>query len=438
MKVAVIGAGSTYTPELVSGLAHQRRHLAVDQLSLMDVDADRLDIVGGLAQRMLAAQNLSAQTAIELTTDRGRALDGADAVLIQFRVGGQRARLRDETFPAECSCVGQETTGAGGAAKALRTVPVALDIAEEVSRRSASQAWIIDFTNPVGIVTRSLLDAGHRVVGLCNYAIGVQRWAASLLDVTPGRVQVDPVGLNHCSWTRRILVDGVDVLPNLLRRRMGDITDKYPFPPDLIDLIGAIPSYYLNYYYRHDEVVRAQQDEIPRAQQVAELEKELLTVYADKSLDTRPALLEGRGGAYYSEAAVELLAALFGDTPRTLVLNVRNQHTVPGLAEDDVIEVPCDVSSGRIQPLPQAPVPDHMLGIIQHVSAYERQTARAAVTGDVDELRRALLSHPLIGQYPLVEELLPRLLRSGARHLPQFAAAIAGLDSPPVAAAPAL
>jgi 6-phospho-beta-glucosidase len=418
MKVTVIGAGSTYTPELVSGLAAQRSRLAVDELVLMDVDAERLEVVGGFAQRMLAHQGLT--TEVRLTTDRTDAVRDADAVLVQLRVGGQTARLADETFPLECGCLGQETTGAGGLAKALRTVPVVLDIAEEVRRVAKPDAWFIDFTNPVGIVTRALLDAGHRAVGLCNYAIGVQRWTARMLGVDPARVEVDPVGLNHFSWMRRIFLDGEDVLPRLLDERADELLRHSPFPEHLVRMLGALPSYYLRYYYFHDQTVAQQREETPRASVVAELEAELLELYRSPDLVEKPAQLESRGGAFYSEAAVDLLASLHAEEPTTHVVNVRNEGLIPGLADDDVIETRCLVSRAGIEPLPQPEVPPVMLGPVQHVSAYERIAARAALSGDEDDVRRALLAHPLVGQWELVEQLLPRLLETSAPHLPRF------------------
>ena len=420
MKVAVIGAGSTYTPELVSGLAAQEHRIHVDELFLMDIQAERLEVVGEFAKRMLALAGLD--IAVTLTTDRTEAVRDADAVLIQLRVGGQTARLADETFPLECGCIGQETTGPGGLAKALRTVPVVLDIADEVRRIAKPDAWIIDFTNPVGIVTRALLDAGHRAVGLCNYAIGVQRWAARILDVEPGRVAVDPVGLNHFSWTRRILLDGQDVLPEMLRDRMDEVVTQYPFPAELIRLIGAIPSYYLQYYYFHDATLEKLRTSVPRAEDVARLEAELLELYASPDLVDKPAQLEKRGGAFYSEAAVDLLASLVDPVQTAHVLNVRNAGLIPGLADDDVIETRCLVSRDGIVPQPQAAVPPVLLGPVQHVSAYERIAAAAALSGDVDDVRRALLAHPLVGQWKAVEGLVPRLLETSAAHLPQFAA----------------
>jgi 6-phospho-beta-glucosidase len=214
LKVAVIGGGSTYTPELVSGLSRERDSVEIGELVLHDIDAERREVVGGLAARMLERQDFDGR--LSVTADLDSALDGADVLLIQIRVGGQSSRYSDETVPLACGCIGQETTGPGGFAKAMRTVPVVLDIADRARRLAAPGAWIIDFTNPVGIVTRALLDAGHRAVGLCNVAIGVQREIADILDVAPGRIEVDQVGLNHLTWVRAARLDGRDVLPELL------------------------------------------------------------------------------------------------------------------------------------------------------------------------------------------------------------------------------
>src|SRR6187397_1927779 len=214
LKVTVVGGGSTYTPELVDGIARRSTRLTADELALLDIDSARLDVVGGLAERMLRRGGWSGR--LNLTTRREEALDGADFVLIQLRVGGQQARLVDETLPYEFGTIGQETTGPGGFAKALRTVPVLLEIAEEVARRSASGAWIVDFTNPVGIATRALLDEGHRAIGLCNVAIGLQRRFAERFGVSADDVELEHVGLNHLSWERAIRVNGVDRLPELV------------------------------------------------------------------------------------------------------------------------------------------------------------------------------------------------------------------------------
>jgi 6-phospho-beta-glucosidase len=403
MRLAVIGAGSTYTPELVSTLSR----LGPVDVALHDIDGERLEIVGGLARRQL--DRAGHRGTLELTGDLDRALDAADFVLVQIRVGGQAARLQDETAPLACGCIGQETTGAGGFAKAMRTVPVVLEIARR-ARELAGDAWIVDFTNPVGIVTRALLDDGHRAVGLCNVAIGMQRACARLLGVEPERLVVDQVGLNHLTWVRAVRLDGEDVLPDLIAEHGDELAlSSGGLPRGLIEELGAVPSYYLRYFYAHDRVLAEQLDAVPRAAVVAELERELLELYRDPSLTEKPAQLEQRGGAFYSEAATGLVASLTGLGEAVHEVDVRNRGTLAGLQPDDVVEVPALVSGGGIEPLPQAPLAPELLGLVQHVAAYERLTAEAAVTRDPLTAKKALLAHPLIGQYELTEELLERL-----------------------------
>jgi 6-phospho-beta-glucosidase len=416
VKLAVVGAGSTYTPELVSGLARER--LEIDQLVLHDIAPERRDVVGALAGRMLARDGF--EGALEITGDLDRAVDGADFVLIQIRVGGQAARLSDETVPLPCGCVGQETTGAGGFAKALRTVPVVLEIAERVRERAADGAWIVDFTNPVGIVTRALLDGGHRAVGLCNVAIGFQRSLARRLGVAPERVVIDQVGLNHLTWVRAVRLDGEDVLPALLAAHGEGLAAELGLPRALLDELGALPSYYLRYFYAHDAVVEEQRAGVPRAQQVAEIERDLLEMYRDPALSEKPALLERRGGAFYSEAATGLVGSLVAGSGDIHVVDVRNEGTLAGLADDDVVELPARVGREGPVPLEQPPLAPELLGLVQHVAAYERLAVQAALSGDRVVARKALLAHPLIAQHEVAWELVDRLLEAGAEHLPAF------------------
>ena len=418
MKLAVIGGGSTYTPELVAGLAREREQLDLTELVLQDPDPERREVVGGLAGRMLDTAGYDG--GLMVTDELERALDGASFVLIQLRVGGQAARLTDETIPLACGCIGQETTGAGGLGKALRTVPVVLEIAEHVRELAADDAWIVDFTNPVGIVVRSLLDAGHRAVGLCNVAIGVQRYVARMLDVEPERVIVDQVGLNHLTWVRAIRVDGDDVLPELLDERVEELAGSADLPPSLLERLGVIPSYYLRYFYLHDNVLEQQRAGKPRAAEVAEIEHELLELYRDPALTTKPALLERRGGAYYSEAATQLVAALATGSGDVQVVDVRNDGTLAGLADDDAVELPARIEADGPAPLPQPPLAPELLGLVQHVAAYERLAAKAAVAGDRELVYKALLAHPLVGQAPQAEQLTKELLGAGREHLPQF------------------
>ena len=418
MKLAVVGGGSTYTPELVAGLARERERLELTEVVLHDIDPKRREVVGGLATRMLDAAGYEEKLAI--TDDLERALDGASFVLIQLRVGGQQARLSDETIPLACGCIGQETTGAGGLAKALRTVPVVLEIAARVRELAADDAWIVDFTNPVGIVTRSLLDAGHRAVGLCNVAIGIQRSAATLLGVEPERVLVDQVGLNHLTWVRTLLLDGEDVLPDLLADRGDELAASVDLPRALLERLGVIPSYYLRYFYFHDEELASQLVGKPRAAEVAEIERELLELYRDPTLTTKPKLLERRGGAFYSEAATQLVASLATGAGDVQVVDVRNNGTIAGLADDDAVEVPARITARGPEPLEQPPLAPEYLGLAQHVAAYERLAAAAAIAGDRELVYKALLAHPLVGQVAPVEELTEQLLAADREHLPQF------------------
>jgi 6-phospho-beta-glucosidase len=408
MKLTVVGGGSTYTPELVSGLARERDRLELHELWLQDVDPERREVVGGMARRMLDRQGYDGR--VEITDDLDRALDGADFVLVQIRVGGQAARLRDETIPLACGCIGQETTGAGGFAKALRTVPVVLEIADRVRTLASAEAWIVDFTNPVGIVTRSLLDAGHRAVGLCNVAITLQRSFAARLGIEPERIFVDQVGLNHLTWVRAVRVGGRDVLADLLAEHGESIAEQVGSPLALVEELGAIPSYYLRYFYAHDEVLSEQLDGEPRAVQVSQIERELLDLYRDPRLAEKPPLLEQRGGAYYSEAAIGLVSSLAAGSGEIHVVDTRNRATLAGLQADDVVELPARIGRDGPAPIPQEPLAPELLGLVQHVAAYERLTAEAAVTGDAATARKALLSHPLIAQYETVEELAERLL----------------------------
>jgi 6-phospho-beta-glucosidase len=407
IKVAVVGGGSTYTPELVSGLSGERERLEVRELWLVDPDAERREVVGGLARRMLDAQGFRGR--LEVTADLDPALDGADIVLLQLRVGGQSARLSDESLPLRCGCIGQETTGAGGFAKALRTVPVVLEIAARVRELAADGAWIVDFTNPVGIVVRALLDAGHRAIGLCNVAIGFQREIASIYGVAPGAVRVDQVGLNHLTWIRSVHIDGREALPELLELHAERLEGHTGLPADLMRLLGVLPSYYLRYFYMHD-LVRSEQDiEPPRALVVAGIERELLDLYRDPALSSKPAALERRGGAFYSEAATQLVASLVADTGDVQVVDVRAGDALPGFAADDVVELPAHITRDGAGPLPQAPLAPELLGLARHVAAYERLTAAAALTRDREQMRRALLAHPLIGQFPRSDEVLALL-----------------------------
>jgi 6-phospho-beta-glucosidase len=414
VKIAVVGGGSTYTPELVDGFA--RLGTMVSELVLIDPAQERLDIVGAFSARIF--QHYGHPGKVTWTTDLDAGVTDADVAVIQLRVGGQAARISDETFPLDCGCVGQETTGAGGLGKALRTVPVVLDVAARIRARAKPDAWIVDFTNPVGIVTRALLDDGHKAVGLCNVAIGFQRRFARMLDVEPAAVVLDHVGLNHLTWERAAYVDGVDRLPELLAAHLGELADEVDLPAEVLTTLGNVPSYYLSYFYAHDRHVRQSRGAQTRGQRVAEIEATLMEMYRDPALVEKPALLGERGGAYYSEAAVGLIAALHGHDPDGVhSVNIRNNGTLPFLPDPAVIEVSARVGRPGPVPLPVTPLAPDLAGLVAHVSGYEELALDAAVRGGRNRVYRALLAHPLIGQHEDAEALTGKLLAAGAQHL---------------------
>ncbi|HYZ12890.1 MAG TPA: 6-phospho-beta-glucosidase [Actinomycetota bacterium] len=418
VKIAVVGGGSTYTPELVEGFVTRDDRLTVDELVLLDVDAKRLDVVGGLADRMLRRAGWTGT--LVRTSRRDEALDGAQFVIVQLRVGGQAARLNDETIPLRFGCVGQETTGPGGFAKALRTVPVVLELAEEIERRGAPGAWLVDFTNPTGLITQSLLDRGHRALGLCNVAINMQRGVAKQLGVEPERVQLEHVGLNHLSWERAVFVDGVDRLPELLGTDMDSVAEQSEMPAELLAALRAVPSSYLHYYYFTNEVLERQRSGGTRAEEVMRIEAGLLELYRDPSLDVKPKLLEQRGGAYYSDAAAALVASLHAGTGDVQVVDVRNDGAIPNLPTDAVVEVAATIDHDGAHPLHVAPLAPEMLGLVEHAKAYELLTIDAATSGDRVLALKALMTNPLVGGYDVARPLLDALLEANREHLPRF------------------
>jgi len=435
IKVAVVGGGSTYTPELVDSLCDFEDRMVVDDLVLLDPSDLRREVVGGLSERILRGRGWSGT--FWTTADAHAALEGADFVVVQLRIGGQAARHVDETLPVGYGCLGQETVGVGGLAKALRTVPVVLGLAEEMAVRGNPGAWLVDFTNPVGIVTQALLDEGHRAVGLCNVAIWAQRRIGHYLAVDPDSVAIEHVGLNHLTWIRSARTGGgggsggvegngdgggVDRLAELFERFGPELELESGVPIDVLRLQHALPSYYLHYYYEHDAEVA--QQSIPgyrsRADVVAELETKLLEEYRDPALASKPDALSYRGGAYYSLAAVRLMASLHAGTGDVQVVDMCNQGAIPGLPDDAVVETTAVVDATGAHPLPQRALPPDMLGLVQHAKAYERLAVKAACSGSRDDLVRALLANPLVGQYPLASELADEVLSANRAYLPRF------------------
>jgi 6-phospho-beta-glucosidase len=428
MKVTVIGAGSTYTPELVSGFLARTAIFPLGELWLMDIDARRLEVVGGFARRMVKAKGDPFR--VSLTTDRRLALQGADYVITQLRVGQMEARRRDEYLGRRHGLIGQETTGIGGMAKALRTIPVILEIAAEM-RRLAPDALLVNFTNPAGLVTEALQRYAPQVasVGVCNVPITAKMSLLELLQktsglpATPERAELNTLGLNHLSWHRGFTLDGEELWPRLLQAYLDELRSS-PHPEwDLrtIESLRMLPNYYLQYYYYPSRKLADQQAWPPsRAEQVMVVEKDLLRQYADPRLSEPPADLMKRGGAYYSTMATQLLSAHYNDLGEIHVVNTRHAGAVPGWPADWVLEMPCRVDRQGIHPLPAEPLPPACFGLLAQVKAYELLTVEAAVHGDRNAAYQALLAHPLGPQADQVQAVLDDLLETQRAHLPQF------------------
>ncbi|MCI3920850.1 6-phospho-beta-glucosidase [Paenibacillus sp. TRM 82003] len=427
MKVAVIGGGSSYTPELIEGFLLHYREFPVKKVVLVDIPEGqrKMEIVGALAKRMAAASGLSIR--VETTLDRRAALDGADYVTTQLRVGRLEARGWDETIPLRYGMLGQETTGPGGMMKALRTIPVLLDIAREMEEL-CPDAWLLNFTNPAGMVTEAVLNhANVRSVGLCNSPIGAYKWLSSLYGVPVDEIFCEFVGLNHLHWISEIRVNGASKLSELLANREGYSAKNVPqfsWNASLLQSLGAIPSYYLKYFYLHREMLAEQQAAAAagetRAQTVQRLEDELFEIYRDEKLAEKPKQLEQRGGAYYSEAAVRLMTALHNGTGERQTLNVRNEGTLDFLPDDACIEVNCAVTANGPVPLPIRTIPPAVVGLVQAVKTYERLAIEAAVEGDRGKALLALAHHPLVPSANDAERMLEEMLETNRRYVPQF------------------
>jgi 6-phospho-beta-glucosidase len=412
-KIAVLGGGSTYTPELIDGFIRYCAELPVETITLQDISATRLDVVGGLARRMLK------NTSIELCTtlDRAEALDGADFIVAQLRVGGLAARALDERLPLEYGVLGQETTGPGGFAKALRTIPVMLEIARDIARL-APQAWLINFTNPAGLITEAILrHTTAKAIGLCNVPVNMVRSIAESLNVDPQRIELDYVGLNHLSWARHVWLDGEDITAQLLES--DSIWGE--FSQNFLRQLGMVPNYYLRYFVHPDHVLAEQQNgDHTRAEYLQNIEADLLKLYEDPTLDQKPALLDERGGAHYSTAAVELIRAIALDRREVHIVNTRNNYAMPDLPPESVIEVPAVIGKSGPHPVTVGRLPASIRGLTAAVKAYEELTIEAAVTGNEDTARLALLSHPLVPSWDVAVQLWDAIKAAHHEYLPQF------------------
>ena len=424
IKLTIVGAGSTYCPELMQGLIRRRDILALDELRLTDIDESRLNVVGEFCERVLEANGLTPR--ITRTTQLERALDGADYIVTQIRAGKLEARIRDEKIPLSFGLIGQETTGIGGFTNALRTIPQMQQITAAIER-NAPDAWLVNFTNPSGIVTEYLLNhTPLKAVGLCNLPIGAQERIAKLLGLPMEQVRLESVSLNHCGAITAVYVGNENVLPRLLdpqvlnRAAEQDAWVKNYRP--IIELLGAIPNDYLQYFFyrarKLDELNRAPQT---RGEACRGIEERLLSYYADLRNTEVPAMLGERGGHLYSEAAIALIASLSGAAPAHHVVDVQNGGTIDFLPESSVIETSCYVEKDRITRNPLTVRPNDVLRtLLQSVKAYEALTVRAALTGERAVALQALACNPLTADLDAAAPCLEEMLEQNRSLLPRF------------------
>ena len=430
LKVAVIGGGSSYTPELIKGFLDRIESFPIDELWLVDISQDRLDVVGGFAQRIVQAHG--APFTIHLTTDRRKGIAGASYVLTQLRVGGMAARREDEYLGRRWGLVGQETTGVGGMAKALRTIPVILGIAEDI-RKLAPGALLVNFTNPAGLNTEAIFRYASDVtaVGVCNVPITAKMMIIEELEkvlgesIDPARARLHTLGLNHLSWHRGFTVDGVDYWDQIIAGYIEEMRsqEEPEWPSELIETLRMIPNYYLQYYYFTEKKIAEQEawDEVgSRAEQVMVIEKDLLAEYAEPDRTEPPEDLMKRGGAWYSTLATQLLNAHYNDLDEEHIVNVPHRGAIPGWPEDWVLEIPSLVGRSGIRPVPAEPLPLAEFGLLAHVKSYEILTVEAAVHGDRNAAYQALLAHPLGPSADKIEALLEDMLETNKAYLPQF------------------
>ncbi|WP_038834546.1 6-phospho-beta-glucosidase [Yersinia pseudotuberculosis] len=430
-KITIIGGGSSYTPELVDGLIQRIEQLPVTELALVDVEQGRqkVEIIAALTQRMLARHGLE-QVKVSVHYSLDEAIRGARFVLTQFRVGQLPARAADERLGLKHNLLGQETTGIGGFAKALRTIPVMLDIAANVERL-APDAWIINFTNPAGIVTEAVSRyTKAKIIGLCNVPISMHHMIAKLLQAPYEDLQLRFAGLNHMVWVHEVLQRGKDVTADVLKMlcdgaslSMNNIKEA-PWPPEFLQAMGAIPCPYHRYFYQTQDMLAeemaAAAERGTRAEQVMQVEKELFALYADPHLDTKPEQLSFRGGSFYSEVALELIRAIHNNLGTQLVVNTTNRGAIRGLSDDSVVETNCIIDAKGAHPLTFGPLPVSMHGLTQQVKAYERLTIDAAVHGDRRSALLALVTNPLIANASIAQPLLEEVLQVNKPYLPQF------------------
>jgi 6-phospho-beta-glucosidase len=421
-KAAIIGAGSTYTPEIIEGFVHRRKSLDFDSITLMDIDEKRLEIVGGLAKRQLIAGGFTGE--IVLTTDLDRTLDSANFVFGQIRIGKMPSRILDEKIPLKYGCLGQETTGAGGFMKALRTVPVMMDIAERMKRLSADNAWLINFSNPSGIIAEAILNnTDLNMVGLCNCAINMVKEVADTLETEA--FDYEYLGLNHLSWITSVIKHGetenlVAALSGKSAKAMKNIPE-IEFDPALLRAVPYIPSYYLSYFYAREEQIQKCRDaEQTRGEVCEDLENSLLEQFADAELNIKPKELESRGGSLYSTAALSVADSIVNDKREVHVVAVKNNGAIPFMDDNDVVDLQGELGRDGIKPLPVKVYNEYIIGLMRAVKQYEKLAVKAALNGDRDAALAALMVHPLVGDFAKAKPMLDEMLEANKEYLPRF------------------
>lgn len=432
IKIVTIGGGSSYTPELVEGFIKRYKELPVRELWLVDIEAGRekLEIVGNLAKRMVKKAGVPME--IHLTLDRKEALKDADFVTTQLRVGLLDARIKDESIPLRHGLIGQETNGAGGMLKAFRTIPVILDINKEMAELCPN-AWMINFTNPAGMVTEALIRYGNnkKVIGLCNVPIGMEKAVASIMDVEHSRVRVDFAGLNHMVYGLKMYVDGVDVsevvIDGIAQGKLGQIVKNikdFEWEAEFIKALGVMPCPYHKYYYQKQEMLDDELKEFAKGQCRAEVvkgvEKELFDLYKDENLEIKPPQLEKRGGSYYSDAACRLINSIYNDTKDIQPVDIRNNGAISGIDDDSVVEISCVITGDGPKPITIGKLPIGINGLVQEIKSFERLCVEAAVEGNYGKALLALATNPLTASDKMAKVVLDELLEAHKEYLPQF------------------
>lgn len=428
VKIVTIGGGSSYTPELVDGFLKRYESLPVRELWLVDVPQgkEKMEIVAGLARRMVEKAGVPME--IHTTLNRREALKDADFVTTQLRVGQLQARIKDERIPLSHGILGQETNGAGGLFKGMRTIPVIMDICRDM-KELCPKAWLINFTNPVGMVMEGINRYGEfdKIIGLCNVPIGMHKAIAELLNRPLDEVDVTFGGLNHMVFATKVVVDGKDVTKEVLKL-WGDQSVKnikgVVWNPEFIKELGVLPCSYHRYYYMTKEYLEEALEKFEkhevRAEFVKEVEDKLFALYQDENLCEKPKLLEERGGAYYSDAACSLIDSIYNDRGDIQVVNTKNNGAIENFEVDETVEVSCRITKNGPVPVTVGKLPKAVNGLIQQIKSFELAGSEAAVTGSKSKALLALMINPLVMSQKTAEIVLEELLEAHKEYLPQF------------------